>query len=337
MKFAIGTLGKKVISFSIKSIRERYAEKSVFVSEMLSAYAGMIEGEKEEKRFKKGLDRVWEEAFPEDKEPSKNDNDEDNGIFRYWGTSDIFEKRDTHPTLYKIYETIRDFRCGEFISPIKIINELRLFIRDYSEFPDTCFKEIENNYNYETRRIFVECLRRLIIDENCKFWWLFEQDRDLKNSLISEKQRDFSTKLDEALRSVASVQFQLNQPETKKSQPEIAEQSESKTNKANTGKPQQDFVNYLHHDNKDALMKKLHELLDGRRGREVAKVLMALEDKHYLVIPTKGLDKVRESMILIFGNVGTKQSINNYYRKKDPNGNYIIPQSEIQQIIELLP
>ena len=121
-------------------------------------------------------------------------------------------------------------------------------------------------------------------------------------------------------------------------QPETDEQSQTNTNKVNTSKPQlTPFIDYLHHDNKPALMEKLHELLDGRRGREVAKVLMALEDKHYLTIPTKELDNVRKSMILVFGGIGTKQSVNNYYRKKDPNGNYIIPQNEIQQIMDILP
>jgi hypothetical protein len=138
-------------------------------------------------------------------------NGEDNDVFVHWRISDMFEKRDTHPELYKIYETIRDFQYVESIfSPIKIINELRLIMRDYSEKPDYCLDKIKNeyinknadsNYKYrqkhkETGRIIVECLKRLIIDKDCKFWWLFEQDRELKNNLSSEIQKVFFEKLD---------------------------------------------------------------------------------------------------------------------------------------------
>jgi len=111
----------------------------------------------------------------------------------------------------------------------------------------------------------------------------------------------------------------------------------SNVNEKNFGKPQQKFSDYLHHPNKDDLMKNLHELLDGKKGREVAKVLMALEQKSYIIIPTKGLEKVRRSMIAEFGYVGTQQSISRYYQKKDPKGNTIISQSEIQIIINILP
>jgi hypothetical protein len=56
--------GKTSSAFSIESIRERYTEKNVFVSDMLLAYGGLLEGEKEEKQLKKALDRTWKEAFP---------------------------------------------------------------------------------------------------------------------------------------------------------------------------------------------------------------------------------------------------------------------------------
>jgi hypothetical protein len=71
-------------------------------------------------------------------------------------------------------------------------------------------------------------------------------------------------------------------------------------------KPKLHFTDYLHHSNKEALMQKLHELLDGKKGREVAKVLMALEDKRYLIIPTKKLDEVRKCMIPVIFPQSTK-------------------------------
>jgi hypothetical protein len=127
----------------------------------------------------------------------------------HWNESDMFEKRETDPKLYKIYEAIGDFRYRDSILyPMKIINELRLIIRDYSEKPDYCFDKIKKEYIYkstnisfgqehirkcnETGPIIVECLKRLIIDPDCKFWWLFEQDKDLKNKLNTPVRQKFS-------------------------------------------------------------------------------------------------------------------------------------------------
>ena len=70
MKFNIGD---KATDFSIESIRERYTEKSAFVSDMLLAHDGIFDGEKEEKAFKKALDTVWKEAFPGKKELPKEE------------------------------------------------------------------------------------------------------------------------------------------------------------------------------------------------------------------------------------------------------------------------
>jgi hypothetical protein len=135
-------------------------------------------------------------------------------VFIHWELSEMFEKRHTHPELYKIYETIRDFivEKGEVIfQPMIIINKLRFIVGTYSEMPDSRFLELKNNYlnktgHYitnpqkfeETGRILVECLKRLITDKNCKFWWLFEQDEGLRSKLHSPIQDAFSRKLDEA-------------------------------------------------------------------------------------------------------------------------------------------
>jgi hypothetical protein len=68
-------IGDSSINFSLKSIRERYTDKSVFVSGMLSDYNGLIAGEKEEKAFKKALDAVWKEAFPKETLPVEETNE----------------------------------------------------------------------------------------------------------------------------------------------------------------------------------------------------------------------------------------------------------------------
>jgi len=102
-------------------------------------------------------------------------------------------------------------------------------------------------------------------------------------------------------------------------------------------KPNKSFSDCLIHDNKDALMAKLRDIVRWKKGKDVAKVIMALEDKGCLIIPTKGLDNIRKLMSSEFGDIGSKQSISRYYRKKQPNDKPLIPQSEIQAIIDILP
>ena len=113
-------------------------------------------------------------------------------------------------------------------------------------------------------------------------------------------------------------------------QAEIAiekEQEQFKTNKSET-KDEKIFAGYLHHDNKEALMAKLHELLDKQTsGREIAKVLEALQAKNYLLKQSYNVSDV----ISQFELNCSRQSITNYLNKE------LIPQNEITQIIEILP
>jgi hypothetical protein len=66
------TIGDATISIPVENIRERYTDKTVFVSEMLSSNAGIFNGEKAEKAFKKALDTAWKEAFPDKKDVPKD-------------------------------------------------------------------------------------------------------------------------------------------------------------------------------------------------------------------------------------------------------------------------
>lgn len=92
--------------------------------------------------------------------------------------------------------------------------------------------------------------------------------------------------------------------------------------------PQKSFADYLHHENKPALMEKLHELLDGKaKGRDVAKVLEALETKNYLLQQSYTVPEV----IAEFNLQCSKQSINKQLHKD------LIIKEEKQQIIDLLP
>lgn len=101
------------------------------------------------------------------------------------------------------------------------------------------------------------------------------------------------------------------------------------------------FTDYLKHlEDKeliDSIIDKLHVLLKDQKGREVAKIIMALERKRYLTVPNKGLNSLYISMNQIFGDLGSSQSINKYYNKRDPNGKTIIPEEEIKAIIDFLP
>jgi len=90
---------------------------------------------------------------------------------------------------------------------------------------------------------------------------------------------------------------------------------------------QQTFSDYLHHSDKTALLKKLNELLDGKKGKDVAKVLEALQNKNYLQKNSYNTTDV----ISEFNLSCSRQSITNYLNK----GN--IPKDEIQQIVDLLP
>jgi len=92
--------------------------------------------------------------------------------------------------------------------------------------------------------------------------------------------------------------------------------------------PQKSFADYLHHENKPALMKKLHELLDGKaKGRDIAKVLEALETKNYLLQQSYKVPEV----IKEFNLQCSPQSINKQLHKN------LITKEEKQQVIDLLP
>jgi hypothetical protein len=55
--------GNISIGFPVEAVRKQYADKSVFVSDMLKMHRGRFD----EGDFKKILDTVWSEAYPETK------------------------------------------------------------------------------------------------------------------------------------------------------------------------------------------------------------------------------------------------------------------------------
>ena len=97
------------------------------------------------------------------------------------------------------------------------------------------------------------------------------------------------------------------------------------------------FTSRLKHNNKSALVDVLRKLLEGKRGKDVAKIIMALEDEGFLIIPTRELTNIIKEMVLDFGDIGSVTGIRDCYRKKDAKGNLLIPQSDIDDITKRFP
>lgn len=85
-------------------------------------------------------------------------------------------------------------------------------------------------------------------------------------------------------------------------------ENEKKIEKA-FSKHEKDFRSYLHHDNKDALIEKLHELIDGKKGKVVAITIKALEQLGFISV-TDTRSAIYKAMRKEFGEIGTDQSIN---------------------------
>jgi hypothetical protein len=127
------------------------------------------------------------------------------------------------------------------------------------------------------------------------------------------------------------AQYYLEYASLQTPQAKVVKQSKSNANKVNAEKHKPNFINYLQHSNKETLMQKLHELLDRRNsGRDVAKVLLALEKKNYLV----GRSYKTNDVITEFSLECSRQAITAFTSASAVNP---IPKTEIQQIIDILP
>ncbi|OAV71807.1 hypothetical protein Barb4_00414 [Bacteroidales bacterium Barb4] len=92
-----------------------------------------------------------------------------------------------------------------------------------------------------------------------------------------------------------------------------------------------EFKEFLQCPDIEKLMNALHPLLDKEKGKMVAIVIMALKKKGYLFISNGKYTQLYRAMSDVFGYIGTYQSINKYMDKE------IIPESEIQDVVERLP
>lgn len=90
------------------------------------------------------------------------------------------------------------------------------------------------------------------------------------------------------------------------------------------------FIDYLHHTNKDALLEKLHELIDGKKGKLVATLIIALE-KSSFIGGYENRSTLYNTMRNEFGDIGTNSGLNDFI-----TNDYKIPEMEINKYIDIL-
>lgn len=71
------------------------------------------------------------------------------------------------------------------------------------------------------------------------------------------------------------------------------------------------FEDYLHHDNKEKLLEVLHTLLDGKKGKVVAVILLALQELGIIYLGGYR-SEIYRSMREEFGEIGDNSGINRY-------------------------
>lgn len=120
--------------------------------------------------------------------------------------------------------------------------------------------------------------------------------------IVMEKyQRDLTQKMHNQLQELQKVYSFAPQEEVQKS-----------LKKSSTHKIEKDFRSYLHHNNKDALIEKLHELLDGNKGKVVAITIKALEKLNFIAVLSQRAT-LYKSMEKEFGDIGAPQGLNKFY------------------------
>lgn len=71
------------------------------------------------------------------------------------------------------------------------------------------------------------------------------------------------------------------------------------------------FYDLLIHDDKDHLLKQLHELLAYKKGKDVATIMKAME-KHHLLKPYSSISSLHALITSEFGNIGGLRNFSNY-------------------------
>jgi len=92
-----------------------------------------------------------------------------------------------------------------------------------------------------------------------------------------------------------------------------------------------EFISYLQHPNKEALIKKLHELLDNSEGKPVAKTIRALIECSFIT-GYKSNEQLYRAMRKEFGEIGASAGLNSFLNE---NGKKII-ENDIITTVEIL-
>lgn len=74
------------------------------------------------------------------------------------------------------------------------------------------------------------------------------------------------------------------------------------------------FEDYLHHDNKEELLEVLRTLFDGKKGKDVAVIILALQELGIIYIGNR--NELYRSMRAEFGDIGSSSGINDYLKKE---------------------
>lgn len=163
---------------------------------------------------------------------------------------------------------------------------------------------------------------RGIIDKNKLAKYCMNESEMLRSSaffffiLAEKEQRDMVKKAKQKLEELHHLYCPPNK------------EKDSKVEKVPTTKQEKDFRSYLHHENKDALIEKLHELLDGHRGKVVAITIKALEQLGFMLV-ADSRRTLYKAMREEFGEIGSDQSINPIMYKFKEYSNEIEQQMKI--------
>ena len=105
----------------------------------------------------------------------------------------------------------------------------------------------------------------------------------------------------------------LVQPEAKESkryddlvQPEAKESKQPKQAKPKRGRPVKTLADIMLNDDAGEKLKKLHNLVDGKKGKDLALIILACVKQGYMTKPTY------QQLANEFGDIGSRQAYTNY-------------------------
>jgi hypothetical protein len=125
---------------------------------------------------------------------------------------------------------------------------------------------------------------------------------------LYEQQHQYIDKVLTKLKELQSIYL----PNSTVSEVQIQSQSQPQPQQSKTKRAEEkSFADYLHHPNKDALMKKLHELFRNAKGKKVALLIKSLEELHYLA-GYNSKNELYASIKAEFGDFGSIQSVNDF-------------------------